>query len=303
MLPTGASTFVESVDFVFLFIAAISIGLLLFITFLMVYFVVKYHRSKNTKPVNIHGNTLLEIVWTVLPTALVMMMFYYGWAGFVPMREVPKDAMKVKVIAQMWSWMFEYENGKISDRLIVPVNKPVYLALYSSDVLHSFYVPAFRVKEDVVPGRNQYTWFEATKMGSYDILCAEFCGERHAYMLGKVDVLNQAKFQEWYDKIDPAQAAGKRDLIKLKGCLACHTTDGTKLVGPSFKGMWGKTVKVKTDGKFRNIKRDEKYIERSIYFPNKDIVDGFQPMMPSQKGLVNEQELKRIIQQLKGFSE
>jgi cytochrome c oxidase subunit 2 len=301
-----ASSYAATVDNIFLFIMGISVVLLVAITFLMVYFVIKYRRSKNIPPANIEGHTGLEVAWTVIPTILVIAMFYYGWVGFKEMRTVPKGAMKVTVTARMWSWLYEYENGKKTDVLKVPVGKPVKLELRSLDVLHSFYVAAFRIKEDVVPGMENYLWFKPTEVGTYDVQCAEYCGLRHSYMLSKVEVMPEEDFQQWYaadgmmakaGAAEPALAA--EELLGVKGCLACHTTDGKPLVGPTFKGMFGKKEKVQTEGKEREIVVDEAHIRKSLIEPQSDIVVGFPPIMPTQEGLVSEEEIRQIIAYLK----
>lgn len=191
------SNFVSSVDGTFLFTLIVSVFFLVLITFLMIYFVIKYSRKRNPKGTNIHGNMGLEIVWTAIPTILVLIMFWYGWQGYMEMVNVPEDAMLVNVTAQMWNWSFQYEDGKITDTLYVPVNKPIKLILNSNDVNHSFFVPAFRVKKDVFPDRERVTWFIAEQTGSYDIACAEYCGLNHSYMYSKIIVLPEEEFKNW----------------------------------------------------------------------------------------------------------
>jgi len=194
----GASSFIESVDGVFLFTIIVSVFFLVLITALMIGFVIKYSRKKNPKAVNIKGNTKLEILWTAIPTILVLIMFWYGWIGYLDMVNVPEDAMPVDVTAQMWSWKFKYSNGTETDSLYVPVNQPVKLNLKSNDVSHSFFVPAFRIKKDVYPGTERVVWFSATEIGNYDIACAEYCGLNHSYMYSKIHVLSQEDFDNWF---------------------------------------------------------------------------------------------------------
>ncbi|HAB52463.1 MAG: cytochrome c oxidase subunit II [Ignavibacteria bacterium RIFOXYB2_FULL_35_12] len=191
------SEFVKSVDFAFFFIIAISVFFLVLITGLMIYFVFKYSRKKHPKAENIHGNVPLEILWTVIPTILVLFMFYFGWMGYKEMSKIPEDSMVVTVTAQMWKWSFKYENGRISDTLYVPVNRPVKVILNSLDVNHSFYIPAFRVKKDVIPGKQNTSWFKATEVGSYPIFCAEYCGLNHSYMYNEVVVMPENNFITW----------------------------------------------------------------------------------------------------------
>ncbi|MCR4418468.1 MAG: cytochrome c oxidase subunit II [Ignavibacteria bacterium] len=195
---SNASNFIKEVDGVFLFILGVSVLLLILITFLMVYFVIKYNRKKNLTPKNIKGNTTLEIIWTVIPTILVVGMFYYGWYGYKKMTAAPKDAFEINVTGKMWAWEFTYPNGMKTDTLVVPINKPIKLNLQSIDVNHSFFIPAFRIKRDVIPNKNNYLWFIAEEVGVYDIACAEYCGLRHSYMYSKLYAIHQNEFDEWY---------------------------------------------------------------------------------------------------------
>ncbi|MCX8010234.1 MAG: cytochrome c oxidase subunit II [Ignavibacteria bacterium] len=192
------SNFAKDVDGVFLFILGISLLLLVAITIAMVYFVIKYNRKKNPKPKNIEGNTKLEIIWTVIPTLLVLGMFWYGWIGYSDMSSAPKNAMVIEASARMWQWSFKYPNGKQSDSLFIPVDKPVKVDLQSLDVNHGFYIPAFRVKKDVIPNRNNFAWFKSGVVGEYDLFCSSYCGLQHSYMLTKVVVLPQNEFDDWY---------------------------------------------------------------------------------------------------------
>lgn len=192
----------HEVDNIFIFIVGISVVLLLGVTFAMIYLVIKYRSKKHPKSENITGNTTLEVVWTVIPLILVLAMFYYGWQGFKLMRNVPPDAMTVKVTGRMWKWSFEYENKKTSDTLYVPVGKPVKMDIQSADVNHSFYIPSFRIKEDAVPGRTNYLWFLPNEKGTYDVMCAEYCGMNHSYMLTKIVAVPEDEFTKWLTKTD-----------------------------------------------------------------------------------------------------
>jgi cytochrome c oxidase subunit 2 len=300
---SGASNFVQGVDLTFIVILGISVFFLVGITAVMIYFVIRYSRKKNPKATNIEGNTKLEIIWTVIPIILVLVMFYFGWAGFMPMRKVPADAIPLKAIGQMWSWSFEYPNGKKSAELVVPLNKPVKLDLISRDVLHSLYIPAFRIKEDVVPGQNNYMWFEALEEGEFDLFCAEYCGDRHSYMLSKVRVLPEAEYEKWLAQSDiPAGEHPGLTLLKQNGCIACHSLEGIKIVGPSFKGIFGHEVEVITDGQERKVLVDDEYIKRSVYEPNADVVKGFNPgLMISYKQQITEEDVQKIIEYIKGL--
>ncbi|MBK9099648.1 MAG: cytochrome c oxidase subunit II [bacterium] len=193
----GVSNFVSSVDGTFLFTLIVSVFFLVLITVLMIFFVIKYSRKRNPKAKNIHGNMGLEIAWTAIPTILVLIMFWYGWQGYKEMVNVPEDAMPVNVTAQMWKWSFEYEGGKKSDSLFVPVNTPIKLILHSNDVNHSFFIPAFRLKKDVFPNRERIAWFIAERTGEYDIACTEYCGLNHSYMYSKIIVMENQEFKDW----------------------------------------------------------------------------------------------------------
>jgi len=299
---SGASSFVEGVDIAFFVIIGISLVFLVGITFGMIYFSIKYNKKKHPKAEPTVENTKLEIAWTVIPTLLVLGMFYYGWVGYRPMRAIPENAITVKVTGKMWSWTFEYENGKWDTLLYVPINKPVKLNLFSSDVVHSLYIPAFRVKEDVVPGINNQMWFKAERLGKYDILCAEYCGLRHSYMMSKVVVLPEVEYTAWYntkEKVDINALPGELAMKKI-GCNACHTTDGTRLVGPSYKGLYESMRKVVVDGKTIEVKADETYIINSIRKPNSQVVEGYpKGVMIEYKEQITDEELKQMVDYIK----
>jgi cytochrome c oxidase subunit 2 len=298
---SGASNFVQGVDLTFMIILGSSVFFLVGITAVMIYFVVRYNKKRNPKATNIEGNNKLEVIWTAIPVILVLVMFYFGWAGFKPMRHVPDGAIPIKAIGQMWSWSFEYPNGKKSPELVVPLNKPVKLNLFSRDVIHSLYIPAFRIKEDVVPGRNNFMWFEALEEGEFDIFCAEYCGDRHSYMLSKVRVMPETEYDKWLAQSDiPVGEHPGLTLIKQNGCIACHSLEGIKIVGPTLKGIYGHEVEVVTDGKERKIKVDDEYIKHSIYEPNADVVKGFNPgLMISYKQQIPEEDVMKIIEYIK----
>ena len=305
---TQASNFVQGVDKAFLVILGISFFFLIALTVVMIYFIYKYNNKRHPVATQIHGSTILEIVWTVIPFLLTMVMFYYGWAGWKPMQKAPKDAMEVTVYARMWNFSYEYENGKRTDTLYLPKDKPVKLNLKAMDVLHSLYIPAFRVKQDMVPNKeNNFMWFEPQRVGMYEIYCAEYCGMQHSYMYSYVKVMEDSAFQSFIAdttkvasaEIDSPTATGKRIMQNI-GCFACHTLDGTKLVGPSFKGIWGAEHTVITGKETRKVTVDEEYIKRSIYEPNADVVEGFMKgLMVSYQGQLSEDDIKSITEYLK----
>ena len=305
---TQASNFVQGVDTVFLIILGISFAFLIGLTVVMLVFIYKYNKKRNPKATQLEGSTKLEIVWTVIPFVLTLVMFYYGWAAWKPMTKPPKDAMEITVYGRMWNFSFEYENGKRTDTLYLPKDKPVKLNLVAMDVLHSLYIPAFRVKQDMVPGmENNFMWFEPQKEGEYELYCAEYCGLQHSYMYTLVKVMQDSAFTTWMtdttqvavSDVESPTATGRRIMQNI-GCFACHSLDGTKLVGPSFKGIWEGTHTVVTGGQERQITVDEEYIRRSIHDPNADVVKGFgKGLMLSYQGQLSDDDITNIIEYLK----
>jgi cytochrome c oxidase subunit II len=307
---SGASNFVNSVDRTTLFIFLVAAFFLVTITATMIYFVIRYNKTRNPKSEHIEGNLSLEIVWTVIPVILVSIMFFYGWSNWKMMKSPPKDAFAIKCNARMWSWSFSYPNGKASDTLYVPMNKPIIVNVISTDVIHSLYIPSFRVKQDVVPGNKNFLWFIAEKEGTYDIFCAEYCGLRHAYMTSGVVAMQQSAFDEWYKNTPTtATVSGTStnvmpglDVIKKNGCTACHSFDGTRIVGPTFKGIYGTKIAVLVNDKEQQVTVDDNYILESIYEPNAKIVKGFQQgLMQSYKETISKEEVKQITEYIKSL--
>ena len=269
----------------------------------MITFVVKYRRSKHPKAEQIKDNTILEITWTLIPLAIALLMFYYGYTAFRPQRDFPKDAMNVTVVSKMWAWSFVYPGDKESDVLVLPLNKAVILNLTSLDVIHSFYIPAFRQKEDCVPGKVNQMWFIPTMAGEFWVLCAEYCGMNHSYMEAKVKVVPESEYKAWINAL-PKKAAEPEGLtiIKKNACTGCHSIDGTKLVSTSFKGIYGRKSIVLTEGKEHTVTVDAAYINSSIFEPDKDIVKGLpKGVMKSYKGIVRDDEVSKIIEYLKSI--
>lgn len=304
---THASNFVAGVDKAFIIILGISFLFLIGLTITMIYFIFRYDKKKNPVATQIKGSTTLELIWTIIPTILVLVMFYYGWAGWIPMKNAPDDAFNVQVTSRMWNFTFEYENGKKTDTLFLPINKATKLNLVSLDVLHSVYIPAFRIKEDVVPGQEKFAWFIPQKLGIYEFFCAEYCGLNHSYMYNWVKIMPEDEFNAWYVDttkkaeiaVDSPTANGKR-IMKNIGCFACHSIDGSKLVGPTFKGMYGSKQIVITGKNEREITVDSVYIKTSIYDPNSDVVKGYNKgLMLPYKGQLTDVEVDQIIEYLK----
>lgn len=296
-LPTTT----EVIDPIFVFIFGISLVMLLGVTAAMVYFALRYNRKRCPVPASQKASNIwLEIIWTVIPTILVMAMFYYGWAGYLALRNVPEGAMEVKATARMWSWLFEYPNGKTSDKLYVPIGQPVKVTMTSVDVLHAFYAPAFRVKRDVVPGRETYIWFTAPKSGSYDIFCAEYCGLEHATMITTIEALPSEDYSAWYATAAVSEKPAGEQLLGKHGCLGCHSLDGSKKAGPSFQGIWGRSVQVSTAGAEQTLTSDGNYLRRAILEPNADVVVGYPAIMPSYQGRLPAEELEKILEYFRG---
>jgi cytochrome c oxidase subunit 2 len=304
---TGASNLAEGVDRTFIFIFTIAAIFIVGITIFMIYTVIHFSRKKGNPARQFTGNAKLEALWITIPIIIVLVMFYFGWSGFAPMRDVPHDAMPITAIGRMWEWEFDYGNGMKSRDLVVPVNKPVRVNLKSEDVNHSLFIPAFRVKEDVIPGYNNYLWFIPTMVGEYEILCTEYCGMLHSSMLAKARGLEQEQYDEWFNEFKNSAREPEPDgylLLRNTGCIACHSLDGTKLVGPSFKNLFGQERSVVAGNSQKSVTVDEEYIKNSIYEPNSEIVAGYNKgLMQSYKDVIKESDIQIIIDYLKTLAE
>ncbi len=321
-MVTGWPNLSNPADDTFFFILGISVTLLALNTGVMLYFVFRFSRKRHPQAEEVKENVPLEILWTVIPTILVLAIFFVGWKGFVYMRTAPPDAMVIHVTARQWSWTFDYANGKESNVLYVPVRKPIKLLMTSADVLHSLFIPAYRIKEDCVPGMETHLWFLPDQLGSYDLFCTEYCGVGHSSMITKVDVMTQQDFDAWYsgkneqagEKSVKEEGARKTvrkapeattlahegaELLQVKGCIACHTADGTPKIGPTFKGVFGKKETVIHNGQEREITVDEAFIKQTLLHPEIDRVKGFPPLMPSQQGQLTDDQIRAITEYIK----
>lgn len=290
MNPTLVTT-TQAVDTAFYVIFAICAVMLAGIAVAMAWLVWRYNRKRQPVPLSQKDHNLwLEVTWTVIPTVLVMVMFWYGWEGYLSLRRIPDGALEIRGTARMWSWFFTYANGKSADKLYVPVGQPVKIRLESEDVLHSFYVPAFRVKRDTVPGMTTWVWFVAEQPGSYDLFCAEYCGVAHSAMVTTVEALPAAEFQAWLESgatLDPVEQGAI--LAQQHGCLGCHSVDGSARVGPTFKGLAGSSRPVVQGGKELTVTADTAYLVRSLRAPAAEVVVGYPPIMPGYAGLTDDE--------------
>ena len=307
-LPPVAGADAAAHDQLFDFILYLSTFFFLLICGLIVVFVVKYRRraGENRKTSPIEGNQQLEIIWSVVPAILLVVMFDWGFKDWLHMNVAPAESIDIRVLGKKWNWEFDYPKDGIqaAAELVVPVNKPVKLTMSAVDVLHSLYIPAFRVKRDVLPNRYSVLWFEATKLGTFDIYCAEYCGTSHSQMITRVKVVTDQEYKAFLeggggmDKLPPLELGKK--LFVSRGCTACHslTRDRMGLPGPPMAGKFGTMEKLKEGP---DVKIDEDYIRESILEPNAKIVAGYEPVMPTFKGRLNDRQLNGIIDYIKSL--
>jgi cytochrome c oxidase subunit 2 len=267
----------------------------------MVYFVLKYKRkTNNDKTAYITHNTFLEFLWSFIPLVLFLAVFGWGWHIYHQMRANPENALEIHVLGKQWAWDFTYKSGKTSgNELYVPVNTPVKLIMTSSDVIHSFYIPSMRIKQDVVPGRYTSLMFKSEKLGDFQVFCTEFCGAAHSAMLAKLHVVSQEDYEKWLQENDEGLTLAQKGekYFNSKGCVACHSNDGTAKVGPTWKGLFGKTESL-DDGS--TVVADENYLRESTLQPNAKIVKGYaKGVMPAYQGQLSETELSALIEYIK----
>lgn len=316
LLPT-ASNHAASLDGLYVLLTVVSLIAFVGVIGAMVYFMVKYKkRSDSDKTSPLTHNGKLEFAWSAIPAVFLMVFFVWGEIDFVKLSAPPPDAIDIRVTGQKWYWTIEYpgrpvaatvevKDGEIAPLLIVPLGKPVRLTMTSKDVIHSFYIPAFRVKKDVIPGRYTNVWFEAIELGTFPVFCTEYCGDEHSSMLAVVKVVPP----EEYDAAVLAattleQGEGEtleqfgEKVYKSFACNSCHNTDTTVKVGPAFGGLFGRTEKL-TDGSTVTV--DENYIRESIMEPNAKIVSGFTPQMPSFAGQINDEQMNALIAYIKSL--
>ena len=304
-MPEQASNHAALVDNIYYFLYWASVISFVAVIFAGALFVVKYRaKDPNDKARSqVDHSTTLELAWTLPVFGVAAVAFYFGVMGFVNMKTPPDDSYQVNVTAYKWAWAFNYANGHTDGNLHIPAGRPVKLVMSSDDVLHSFFVPAFRVKQDVVPGRYTTVWWQADAPGEYQIFCTEYCGTKHSEMLAKVIVHTEDDFAKWLDSVGDIfegrtpEEVGQM-LVTQRGCLACHSLEGAKGVGPTFKGAWGVARKL-ADGSEQVM--DENYVRQSVMEPQSQIVAGYPPVMPTFKGKLEDREISAIIAFIKSL--
>jgi cytochrome c oxidase subunit 2 len=295
-MPEAVNAAGHGADQMFFWVMVLSVVCFVGITGVVVYFVIRYrHRPGHKAEPSPSHNDNMEITWTVIPTIIVCFLFFFGWRGYIELVSTPAKAVEIRVDARAWSWQFSHANGYSDNNLHVPVNTPVRLVMKSDDFLHSFFVPAFRVKQDVLPNRYTHVWFQATKPGVYRLYCTEYCGTNHSLMKSVVVVHDPGKYEKYLEETAAAGADGSV-LFEKKGCVACHSTDGSAKIGPSFKGIFGASATL-VDGSTVTV--DETYLRRSILNPQAQARPGFPPTMPPFEGQLKEAEIEALIQFIK----
>jgi cytochrome c oxidase subunit 2 len=302
LFPHQASSLAGRVDALYFYLIAVSVLFTLIIAFSILYFAIKYRRRSEAElPHGVEGSLKLEIAWSVIPLLIALSFFFWGASVFFAINRPPNDAIEVSVVGKQWMWKFQHSDGQREiNELHVPIGRPVRLTMASEDTIHSLYVPAFRVKRDVVPGRVATMWFEATRKGRYHLFCAEYCGTKHSGMIGWLEVMDPVDFQNWL-----AGGTGSESLASVgaklfaqHACNTCHRPDSLAR-GPNLEGLFGKSVQLQ-DG--RAVVADESYIRESIVMPNAKLVAGFQPLMPTFQGLISEEGLLQLVAYVKSLS-
>ncbi len=293
--PEQASTLAGRVDALYFFLVAISAFFSLLIAGMVVFLAVRYRRrSADETGTAIHGSLALELTWTIIPLGIVIVIFFWSAEVYFSMARVPRNPMEIHVVGKRWMWKVQHMTGQREiNELHIPVGVPVKVTLTSEDVIHSFFVPAFRVKKDALPGRYSTLWFQATKPGRYHLFCAEYCGTKHSGMIGWITVMEPAEFQAWLGGgtagVAPA-VAGER-LFQELACVTCHRGDAGAR-GPALAGLFGSTVKLQGGG---TAVADAAYVRESIMTPTARVVEGYQPVMPTYQGMVTEEQLLQLV--------
>jgi cytochrome c oxidase subunit II len=302
LFPESASTTSGGVDAIYIFLVALTVFFSLLIFSAVFVFAVKYRRKRDDEiPAPIHGSMLLEVVWSVIPFGIVIVIFGWGTWLYFHNYNPPAGAMEIFVVGKQWMWKVQHPEGhREINEMHVPVNTPVKLTITSEDVIHSYYIPVFRLKKDAVPGMYTTAWFEATKPGTYHLFCAEYCGNQHSGMIGKVHVLEQPDYEAWLSGTPRGMTmvqAGEQ-LFNRLGCASCHREDNTGR-GPSLLNVFGAQVRLETG---QMVLADETYIRESILRPQAKIVQGYTTQMPTFQGQVSEEGLLQLIAYIRSLS-
>jgi cytochrome c oxidase subunit 2 len=299
--PQQASSNAGNVDALFIFLVLVSAAMTLLIFISVIYFAARFRHRKGVLAEQIEGSTPLEVTWSIIPLGVFMIIFAWGAVVYFQSRTPPRDATEVYVVAKQWMWKLQHAEGQREiNELHVPVGQDIKLIMTSQDVIHSFFVPAFRMKQDVVPGRYTVAWFRATKPGTYHLFCAQYCGTQHSGMIGSIIVMEPAQYEAWMAggaNGAPLSATGEKLFAEL-GCATCHRND-TQGRGPSLQGVFGSPVLL-ADG--RTVTADENYVRESILDPGAKVVNGFKPVMPTFQGLVTEEQLNALVAYVKSLS-
>jgi len=303
-MPKQSATIAQEIDTAWYIVYWLDVVMFFGLMIPLAYFMYKYKRRGPKDKINaVTHSTALEITWTIIPTIIVIGLFFIGLKGWMKAMVAPGNALEIRTTAEMYMWTFTYPNGNVSvNELVVPKDQPVKLIMSSKDVLHSFWVPEFRVKQDVVPGTYTTIWFEPTAVRETMLLCTEYCGVGHSDMLAKVRVMEKADYDNWQEtgllpgeKPLPPAELGKK-LFTTRSCVTCHSLDGSRIQGPTFKGVFGRTETI-SDGS--TVQVDENYIRESLLEPNKKVVQGYPAVMPTYKGLLKETDIDALIAYLK----
>jgi cytochrome c oxidase subunit II len=301
LFPESASSIAGRVDALYFFLLAIAAFFSLLIAGLIVFYAVKYHRrSPDAVGHSIHGGMILELTWTIVPLIIAMVIFVWGASVFFAMTHPPDDALNIYVVGKQWMWKFQHLDGQREiNELHVPVERNIRLIATSEDVIHDVFVPAFRLKVDVIPGRYVTLWFRATKPGRYHLFCAEYCGTKHSGMTGEVIVMAPADYQAWLSggTTGGSLADAGQKLFADLACNTCHRPDAQGR-GPVLDGLLGKTVSLQSGG---TTVADEAYLRESILNPSAKVTAGYQPIMPTFQGLVSEDQLLQLIEYIKSL--
>jgi cytochrome c oxidase subunit 2 len=331
-LPLTGSDVAARWDSLYIFLVWLSVFFFILVVGGMIYFAVVHRHRPGMKTKYVTGNHTLEALWIAIPTLLLMIIFGWGYSVYHSMTQSPPDAFEIRVVGKQWLWTFQYDDGRVTTgEVFVPVNQPVKFIMSSEDVLHSFFVPSFRVKQDVIPGMYSSVWFTPTVLGKHQVYCAEYCGTSHSGMLAKVIVLDDQQWKAFRrnkpigdvpnaeevaltDSVTTSAAVPEprkiglvsqvslsqqgKEVYETKGCVACHSVDGSQKIGPSHKGLYQRKVEL-ADG--RTVVADDNYIRGHIENPRGSLVKGYNPVMPTFKGLITETEMNALMAYLKSI--